>query len=139
MSLNETFYNVNKLQKWGSQQEVDLGGSFILTDFNEKEKWIAITSIMKTSATVKQLPKEMVDYLFINLRREEAPHLTDDDVKFIEQQIMNTAEEVKTMCFKSATKFLGEGDVNEAIKQLTGIVGEEKASVIKKLFGKSVK
>lgn len=107
-----------------------------MTEFNEKEKWIAITSIMKTSATVKQLPKEMVDYLFINLRREEASHLTDDDVKDIEKQIMNTAEEVKTMCFKSATKFLGSGDQNEAIKQLSGIVGKEKSDVIKKLFGK---
>lgn len=107
-----------------------------MTDFNEKEKWIAITSIMKTSETVKKLPKEMVDYLFINLRREEAPHLTDDDVKHIEKEIMNTADEVKTMCFKSATKFLGSGDVNEAIKQLTGIVGKEKSDTIAKLFGK---
>jgi len=106
-----------------------------MTDFNESEKWIAITSIMKTSETVKKLPKEMVDYLFINLRREEAPHLTDDDVKNIEKQIMKTADEVKTMCFKSATKFLGKGDIVEAIKQLTGIVGEEKANTIKKLFG----
>ena len=111
-------------------------GSFYLTEFNEKEKWIAITSIMKTSETVKKLPKDMVDYLFINLRREEAPHLTDDDVKHIEKEIMNTAEEVKTMCMKSATKFLGSGDVNEAIKQLTGIVGKEKSDLIKKLFGK---
>jgi len=110
-----------------------------MTDFNEKEKWIAITSIMKTSETVKKLPKEMVEYLFINLRREEAPHLTDDDVKHIEKEIMNTADEVRDMCFKSAKKFLGEGDIVEAIKQLTGIVGEEKAGVIKKLFGKSVK
>ena len=110
-----------------------------MTDFNEKEKWIAITSIMKTSETVKKLPKEMVDYLFINLRRAEASHLTDDDVKEVEKQIMKTADEVKDMCFKSATKFLGQGDIVEAIKQLTGIVGEEKAGVIKKLFGKSVK
>ena len=107
-----------------------------MTDFNEKEKWIAITSIMKTSETVKKLPKEMVDYLFINLRREEAPHLTDDEVKDIEKQIMNTADEVKTMCFKSATKFLGQGDVSEAIKQLTNIVGKEKSDTIAKLFGK---
>ena len=106
-----------------------------MVDFNETEKWIAITSIMKTSETVKKLPKEMIDYLFINLRRAEAPHLSDDDVKHIEKQIMKTADEVKTMCFDTAKKFLGKGDINEAIKQLTGIVGEEKAGIIKKLFG----
>jgi len=110
-----------------------------MTDFNEKEKWIAITSIMKTSETVKKLPKEMVDYLFINLRREESPHLTDDDVKDIEKQIMKTSEEVKTMCFNSASKFLGSGDVGEAITQLESIVGKEKSDIIKKLFGKSPK
>ncbi len=107
-----------------------------MSDFNETEKWIAITSIMKTSETVKKLPKDMIDYLFINLRRAKAPHLSDDDVKNIEKQIMKTADEVKTMCFKSATKFLGDGDKDEAIKQLTGIVGKEKSDIIKKLFGK---
>lgn len=110
-----------------------------MVEFSETEKWIAITSIMKTSETVKKLPKEMIDYLFINLRREEAPHLTDDKVKYIEKQIMKTADEVKTMCFKSATKFLGDSDKGEAIKQLEGIVGKEKAGIIKKLFGQSVK
>ena len=111
-----------------------------MTDFNETEKWIAITSIMKTSEIVKKLPKDTVDYLFINLRREEAPHLSDDDVKNIEKEIMKTAEDVKTMCFKSVTKIIGEGkgEQNEAIKQLTNIVGEEKAGIIKKLFGKSL-
>lgn len=107
-----------------------------MIEFSETEKWIAITSIMKTSETVKKLPKEMVDYLFINLRRAEAPHLSDDNVKRIEKEIMKTADEVKKMCFDSAKKFLGKGDVNEAIKQLTGIVGEEKAGIVKKLFGK---
>jgi len=111
-----------------------------MTEFSETEKWIAITSIMKTSETVKTLPKETVDYLFINLRREKAPHLSDDKVKDIEKQIMKTADEVKTMCFKTVTKIIGEGkgEQNEAIKQLKNIVGDEKAGIIEKLFGKSL-
>lgn len=109
-----------------------------MSDFNETEKWIAITSIMKTSELVKKLPKDTVDYLFINLRREEAPHLSDDDVKNIEKQIMKTANQVQAMCFKSVTKIIGEGkgEQNEAIKQLTSIVGKEKSDIVAKLFGK---
>ena len=53
---------------------------------------------------------------------------------------MKTANDVQSMCFKSVTKIIGEGkgEQNEAIKQLTDIVGGEKAGVIKKLFGKSL-
>lgn len=103
--------------------------------FGESEKWIAITSIMKTSETMKKLPKEIVEYLFINLRREFASHLSDDEVRSIEKQIDQLAKEVQKRSLKSAMKMLGEGDKKEAIKQLTGIVGKEKANTITKLFG----
>jgi hypothetical protein len=107
-----------------------------MNEFNESEKWIAITSIMKTSETMKKLPKEIVDYLFINLRREFAPHIKDDEVKKIESLINNLAKEVQKTSFDTATKMLGKGDQKEAIKQLEHIVGKEKADVVTKLFGK---
>ncbi|NIS94950.1 MAG: hypothetical protein GTN97_03370 [Nitrosopumilaceae archaeon] len=106
-----------------------------MNEFTETEKWIAITSIMKTSETMKKLPKEIVEYLFINLRREFASHLDDDQVRNIEKQIDNLAKEVQKRSLKSAMKMLGEGDKKEAIKQLTSIVGKEQADVVTKLFG----
>jgi len=107
-----------------------------MNEFNETEKWIAITSIMKTSETIKKLPKEMIDYLFINLRREFAPHLKDDEVEKIESLINRLAKEVQKTCFSTATKMLGKGDQKEAIKQLENIVGKQKADIVTKLFGK---
>jgi len=138
MLLNQNNGEANigtKLQ----ETKVLVGGEFYLTDFNETEKWIAITSIMKTSEMVKKLPKDMVDYLFIQLRREFAPHLSDEEVRNIEKEIDSLAKSVQKLCFKSATKMLGKGDVKEAIKQLTSIVGKEKSDIVSRLFGNSHK
>jgi len=104
--------------------------------FNEYERWISIMAVMKTSETVKSLPKDVVDYLLINLRREFASGLDDDQITTVNKQIDEIAKDVQKACMKIATKMLGDGDHNEAIKQLTNIVGKDKASIITKLFGK---
>ncbi len=104
--------------------------------FNETENWIAITSIMKTSQKIKQLPKPHIDYLFINLRREYAPHLSDDEVRNIEKLIDKLAKDIQKSGLKSAMKILGQGDQNEAIKQIKSMFGEKDANTISKLFGK---
>lgn len=107
-----------------------------MNEFNETESWIAITSIMKTSELIKKLPKDMIDYLFIQLRREFAPHLKDDEVRKIESLIDSLAKDVQGKCLKTALKMLGKGDQKEAIKQLENIVGKDKANIVTKLFGK---
>ena len=107
-----------------------------MQELNESEKWIAITSIMKTSQKIKQLPKQHVDYLFINLRRQYASHLSDEEVKNIEKLIDKLAKDIQKSGFKSAMKILGEGDQKEAIKQIDKIFGKQDADTITKLFGK---
>lgn len=106
-----------------------------MNSLTELERWIAIMSIMKTSENVKSMPKDVVDYLLINLRREFAPKLDDDQITMVNKEIDYVADDVKKSCFKIATKMMGEGDKTEAIKQLTGLVGKDKASIISKLFG----
>jgi len=106
-----------------------------MQEFNEIEKWIAITSIMKTSQKIKQLPKQHIDYLFINLRREYAPHLKDEEVKTIEKLIDRLAKDIQKSSLKTAMKILGQGDQKEAIKQVGEIFGKEDADTITKLFG----
>lgn len=91
---------------------------------------------MKTSQRIKVLPKESIDYLFINLRREYAPHMTDEEVKNIEKLIDNLAKEIQKSGLKTALKMLGEGDQKEAIKQVHKMFGKEDADTITKLFGK---
>jgi len=90
---------------------------------------------MKTSQRIKVLPKESIDYLFINLRREYAPHMTDEDVKNIEKLIDKLAKEIQKSGLKTALKMLGEGDQKEAIKQVHKMFGKEDADTITKLFG----
>lgn len=106
-----------------------------MSKLSEFEQWIAIMSIMKTSETMKTLPKDIVDYLLINLRREFAPSLKDDNIEFVNKEINVVAKEVQKACGKSAMKMLGDGDKKEAIKQLASIVGNEKSDIISKLFG----
>jgi len=101
----------------------------------ELERWIAIMSIMKTSENIKKMDKQNVDFLLINLRREFAPSLDDDQITMVNKEIDYVANDVKKLCVKVTTKMLGEGDKKEAIKQLTGLVGKDKASIISKLFG----
>ena len=105
-----------------------------MNSLTELERWIAIMSVMKTSENIKSMPKEVVDYLLINLRREFAPNLDDDKIEMVNKEINYVADDVKKACLRIATKMMGEGDHKEAIQQLIGLVGKDKAGIISKLF-----
>lgn len=107
-----------------------------MNSLTELERWIAIMSIMKTSENIKKMEKQHVDYLLVNLRREFAPNLDDDKIEMVNKEINYVAEDVKNACMKITTKMLGDSDKTEAIKQLTGLVGKDKAGIISKLFTK---
>ena len=107
-----------------------------MTEYTEIQKWIAITAIMKTSSKVKLLPKEMVDYLFTNLRREFAPNLSDEQIKGIDNFVNTTAKQVQDKSWKTATKMLAKGDQKEAITKVKEILGKEDAEEIEKILHK---
>lgn len=90
---------------------------------------------MKTSQRIKVLPKESIDYLFINLRREYAPHIKDEEIKNIEKLIDKLAKDIGKSGLKTAMKMLGQGDQKEAIKQIKELFGQQDADTITKLFG----
>lgn len=104
--------------------------------YNEREAWLVITSVMKTSARVKLLPKQYRDYLFINLRRSYAPHLTDTEVKSIEKYIDELAKNIQHSVMKNAMKMLGKGDIKEAIKHIGSIFGKDDAKEVQKMIDK---
>ena len=105
-------------------------------DYNEREAWLVITSVMKTSARVKLLPKNYRDYLFINLRKSYAPHLTDNEIKSIEKYIDELAKNIQKSVMKNAMKMLGKGDIKEAIKQIGSIFGKDDAKEVQKMIDK---
>lgn len=103
-------------------------------EYNEKDAWLVITTVMKTSQRVKKLPKEYRDYLFINLRRTYAPHLSDKDIRSIEKYIDGLAKNIQQALVTNVKKMLGKEDVKEAIKKLGEITSKEDAELAKKLI-----
>lgn len=98
--------------------------------FTERENWITITTIMKTSATSKMLPKEMRDQLFLTLHREFAPSLKDEDIQDIESRINQLSREVMQYSGGEAMKHIGQGDMKETMQQLGSLIGDEKAKEV---------
>jgi len=104
-------------------------------NFDMIHRWIAITTVMKTSSRVKVLPKPFRDQLFMSLKTTYAPEITDDQVKQIEEFIDNLSKDIQKSLMRSASKFLGKDDIKEAIKKVKGLFGKEDADTITKLFG----
>lgn len=103
-------------------------------NYNEREAWLVITSVMKTSSRVKLLPKNYRDYLFINLRKSYAPHLSDTEIKSIEKYIDELAKNIQKSVMKNAMKMLGKGDIKQAIKQIGSIFGRDDAKEVQKMI-----
>jgi len=101
-----------------------------MPEFSEREKWITITTIMKTSSTSKMLPKESRDQLFLTLHREFAPSLKDEDIRDIESRINQLSRDVTQYSGSEAKKHLGQGDMKETMRQLGDLVGKDKAKEV---------
>lgn len=101
-----------------------------MTEFTDRENWITITTIMKTSSTSKMLPKDMRDQLFLTLHREFASSLKDEEIKDIEDQINKLSRGVTQFSGSEAMKHIGQGDYKDTMKQLGELVGQEKAKEV---------
>jgi len=102
-----------------------------MTAFNEKEKWIAITSVMKTSQASKMLTKDQRDQLFLQLHRNFAPHLNDNDVQDIETQIVKLSKDIQGDIAQALTGLLGDRDKKDAFDETEKLIGKEKTDEIK--------
>lgn len=102
-----------------------------MTDFNEKEKWIAITSVMKTSQASKMLSKDQRDQLFLKLHRSFAPHLKDNDIQDIEKEIMKLSRDIQGDIAQSVMGMLGDSDKKDAFDETEKLIGKEKTEEIK--------
>ena len=107
-----------------------------MANYNEREAWLVITSVMKTSSRVKLLPKNYRDYLFTNLRRSYAPHLTDKEIKSVENYIDGLAKNIQQSVMRNTMKMLGKGDMKEAIKHIGSIFGKDDAKEVQKMIDK---
>ena len=98
--------------------------------FTERENWITITTIMKTSAISKNLPKEVRDQLFLILHREFAPSLKDEDIRDIESRIVQLSREITQYSGNEAMKRVGSGDLKDTMTELGKLIGNEDAKKI---------
>ncbi len=101
-----------------------------MVDFTERENWITITTIMKTSSISKNLPKDVRDQLFLSLHRQFAGSLGNDDIKDIEAQIVKLSKEVMMFSGSEAMKMIGTGDMKETMNQLGQLIGKDDAKKI---------
>jgi len=100
-------------------------------DFTEREKWITITTIMKTAQSSKMLSREQRDQLFLHLHRTQSPSLTDSDVREIERNIMDLANDVQDKLIEQVSGMLGTQDKKQAFEEAEKLVGKDEADKIK--------
>ena len=103
----------------------------MLKPFSEYEAWIMITTVMKTSEKSKKLSKEQRDQLFLELHRNFAPSLGDNEVKHIEKNIDQLATAIQRVQIEEVMKRLGTSDKEKVFKEAEKIVGIEDVNKIK--------
>lgn len=100
-------------------------------EFTEKEKWIAVTTVMKTAQSSKMLSKDQRDQLFLQLVRDVAPNLTNEDRLDIEQNINKLANDIQVKLASQVMEFLGDGSKKEAFDQTEKLIGKEATDKVK--------
>jgi hypothetical protein len=102
--------------------------------FTEREKWIAITSIMKVSSNSKSLSKDQRDQLFLHLHRTHASSLKDPEIKEIEKDIVDLGMEVQKDMIESLLKQMGTQDKKKIYDEAVLHVGKENTDKVMKLL-----
>lgn len=100
-------------------------------ELTPREKWIAITAIMKTSQNSKQLTQDQRDQLFLYLHRSHAPELDNPEIQQIERDVVDMGKEITSGMISEASKHMGTQDKKEIFEQAEEQVGKENADIIK--------
>jgi hypothetical protein len=100
-------------------------------ELTPREKWIAITAIMKTSQNSKNLSREDRDQLFLYLHKNHAPALDNPEIQQIERDVVDMGKAIVSGMMGEATKYMGTEDKKEIFDKAEEKVGKENAEFIK--------
>ena len=100
-------------------------------ELTPREKWIAITAIMKTSMASKMLTKDQRDQLFLYLHRNHASELDNPEIQQIEKDVVDMGKQITDGMMGEAIKHMGTQDKKEIFEQAEEQVGKENADIIK--------
>ena len=100
-------------------------------ELTPREKWVAITSIMKTSQASKMLTKDQRDQLFLYLHRNHAPELDNPEILQIEKDVVAMGKQITDGMMGEAMKHMGTQDKKEIFEKAEEQVGKENADIIK--------
>lgn len=111
----------------------------IKTSFSEREICICINSILKTSPFYKNIPQEQRGQLILFLKEKYFPHLTNEEIRSIEQAIIDQSGTVMSDLMKYGIQVLGVGQLNKAFAKFGKLVGKEKAQKVQELLNQKAK
>ena len=107
--------------------------------FSQKEACICINSILKTSHFYKQLPQNNRGELILFLKEKYFPSLTNEEIRSIEQAIIDQSQLAMQDLIKFGINVLGASNLAQSFKSFEKIVGKDNAAKVKEIFDQGVK
>lgn len=77
---------------------------------SEREKWLFVLTVMKTSKRAKDLPIELKQEICEFIRKREAPSINHDEWLKMEYDIRDTKDKVMILLQQGMSMAIGEGD-----------------------------
>src|SRR3990167_3529680 len=100
-----------------------------MTEFTDKEKWICILTIFKTSQFTKLIPKQARQTLEDMLRKKFCQQIDYEQWRDIEYQIIKLSKTVQSYYFEMALKSIGKVQLDQVeldqVKNIQVQIGNE--------------
>ena len=103
----------------------------IKTTFSQKEACICINSILKTSSFYKQLPQDQRGQLILFLKEKYFPSITNEEIRSIEQGIVDQSGVIMVDLAKYGIQVLGLSEMKKGFDTLKKLVGKDTADKLK--------
>ena len=104
------------------------------TSFNQREACICINSILKTSQFYKNIPQDQRGQLILFLKEKYFPNITNEEIRLIEQAIIDQSGTIMSDLAKYGIQVLGISQLKDAYKKLGKLVGKDQAEKVKNLL-----
>ena len=99
-------------------------------ELTPREKWVAITAIMKTSQGSKNLTKDQRDQLFLYLHRNHAHQLDNPEIQQIERDVVEMGKSIQAGMIDEALKVMGTQDKEKIFKETEKLIGKDDTDKI---------